>query len=366
MQYIPFNQLKRIIIRYRSLRGNEISPYFAVEYDQFLRYLYDFKNLKFNVRSFNNECILSFYNQLLKGLENRFAFFFDNFPNLFLDDPIPQDIKNFYNCYNEIILDNRERFEGILIHDVFIERLNRLSSEQNFVFRELDSLFSSRKSKDPIPDSILRIGDHRIAVEFKSRGFVDKHLLLKDYHSKKYQKYIDKHEIEEIFILHSIYPFDFDHIPQYYLGIPFISPSTDFALFIPLELYEKLPISIGSPLKEKRKNYYGVTLNKARKNDLLYRGWGNLINNIITHLNNGFIENYPDSNIRCRTCNKYYHYRKDCHPYTRNLRNYTYGYCYSCIQETLGNLSVFLHDNIISDMIDDEVNNIIENESDFY
>jgi len=275
-------------------------------------------------------------------------------------------MREFLKDYETLYQENSERIEGYLIHDVFLERLTQLSTKQDFKFKELDSLIDSTASEGPIPDSVLSINDYKIAVEFKTRGFEDQHLLIKKYYHRKYQEYIEKKGIEAIFVLHAIYPFDFENILDDLLGKRSSSPSTDSALFIPMHLYQKLPEDINPPLKNKRKNYLGVKLNDARSYDLLYNGWNNLINNLIDYINGDFSVNSSDSKIRCMGCDKYYYFSKECHPYIRSIGYASLGYCYFCIQKELGNLAVFLFEDVIPDMIDDGTDILIENESDYY
>ena len=181
MPYIQFEDLKEILINYRSSRNNVISPYFAVEYDYFLRYFYDFKNLKFIIEKIDDGNISQLYKRLTNKYENKFAIYFEDIPMLFYNNTIPDDIKDFIKDYEALYRENRERIEGYLIHDVFIERLTQLSTKQEFNFEELDSLYYSSASQGPIPDSILRINNHKIAIEFKTRAYMDRWLLIKKY-----------------------------------------------------------------------------------------------------------------------------------------------------------------------------------------
>ncbi len=75
MPYILFEDLKEILINYRSSRNNVISPYFAVEYDYFLRYFYDFKNLKFLIEKIDDGNISQLYERLTINMKI-------NFPNI--------------------------------------------------------------------------------------------------------------------------------------------------------------------------------------------------------------------------------------------------------------------------------------------
>ena len=365
MPYIQFEDLKEILISYRSSRNNVISPYFAVEYDYFLRYFYDFKNLKFIIEKIDDGNISQLYERLTNKYEKKFSKYFEDIPILSYNNIIPEDIKDFIKEFEALYRENRERIEGYLIHDVFIERLIQLSTRQGFNFEELDSLYSSSASQGPIPDSVLRINNHKIAIEFKTRGYMDRWLLIKRYHSHKYKKYITRENIESVFVLHSIYPFDFDHLPEYYLGLHFLSPSTDSAVLIPIDLYIKIPLDLNSHLKGKRKQYLGVELDKARENDLLYNGWNELIKNLLDYLNGNLVLNQSDAYIKCRVCKDHHNYLKDCHPYTRQYRYYSYGYCFTCIQNSLGNLPIFLFEDVVKDMIDDEVDTMLEMDSYF-
>ncbi|MBA7520559.1 hypothetical protein ES705_12655 [subsurface metagenome] len=249
---------------------------------------------------------------------------------------------------------------------MFVERLSQLSTRKSFKFKELDRLTLTSSSTTVLPDSVVEINGHKIAIEFKTRHFEDKWLLIKKYHFKKYKKYAKDKGIKNIFVLHSHYPFDFDHLPNYYLGLGFLSPSTDSALLIPLDLYKTIPVDIDPPLKEKRKDYYGVPLEEARECDLLYEGWDQLINNLMDFLNNKFIGNMIDKYIKCIQCGEYYPYSKDCYPYTRVFRSMDYGYCFSCAQNELNSLSIFIYERGIKDYIDEYVDIQYEIESEFY
>lgn len=365
MPYIQFEGLKEILINYRTSRKNVISPYFAVEYDYFLRYFYNPINLNFIIEKFSNNKVSQCYESYVKKYGNDFNIYFENVPNPFFKNPIPKEIKDFVKDYEASYIENQERIEGYLIHEVFIERLTQLSSMQKFKFEELDSLYNSSASQGPIPDTVLKINNHKIAIEFKTRAYINNWLLIKKYHSKKYDEYIARENIESVFVLHSIYPFDFDHLPDHFLGLPFLSPSTDSALLIPLEVYLKMPLNLPPDLKDKRKQYLGVELDDAREYDLLYNGWNNLVENIMVYLNRSFIKNQSDAYIRCRVCNDRYYYLKDCHPYTRQLKDYSYGYCFMCIQKSLGKLPIFLFNDVVKDMIDEEADVMLEIESEF-
>jgi len=167
-------------------------------------------------------------------------------------------------------------------------------------------------------------------------------------------------------VLHCHYPFDFDHIPNFDLGLGFLSPSTDRALLIPLDLYKRIPVDIDTPLKEKRKDYYGVCLEEAREYDLLYEGWEQLINNLMAFTNESFKGNISDNYIKCVQCGEYYPYSKDCYSYTRAFHSIDYGYCFSCAQNDLRGLSIFLFENGIIDCINEYVDIQYEMERDFF
>ena len=366
MSYIPFEVLKEILIDYRSYRNNAISPYFAAEFNEFLQYYLDFKNCYLIVERLGNTELSQTFSNLSDKYGEILAKLFYKYCSPLNIDPIPEEVQNFFNNYQRLYQNNQERIEGFLIHDVFIERLTQLSKKQKFDFEELDSLVSEDSPSFPIPDSTLIINDCKIAIEFKTRNFEDKWLLIQKYHSKKYKDYASNENIEHIFVLHSIYPFDFDHLPNYFFGLPFISPSTDSSLLIPLDLYENIPVEVSGILKKKRKSHYGLYLEKARHYDLLYNGWSSLIHNLTDHISGTIVENLPDANIRCMNCNQHYHYKKDCHPYTRSLRYYSYGQCFLCIQKSLDRLSIFLYEDVISDMVDDATDIMLDIESEFY
>jgi len=283
MSQIPFELLKRVLIDYRRYRNNSISPYFAIEFNNFLKYFFDFSKVYFIINTLNYGLLKKKLNLLSKQYESEFQDCYRKSLSPITIDSIPEDFRLFIRDYEKIYQENQDRIEGYLFNDVFVERLSQLSTRKSFKFKELDRLTLTSSSTTVLPDSVVEINGHKIAIEFKTRHFEDKWLLIKKYHFKKYKKYAKDKGIKNIFVLHSHYPFDFDHLPNYYLGLGFLSPSTDSALLIPLDLYKRIPVDIDPPLKEKRKDSYGVHLEEARECDLLYEGWDQLINNF-----NGF------------------------------------------------------------------------------
>lgn len=366
MAQVPFELLKKVLIDYRSYRNNSISPYFAIEFDNFLKYFFDFSKVEFIINTFNNKPLKKAFNLLSEQYPNEFQNFYGKSLSPITIDSIPEDFKLFISNYEKIYQQNQERIEGYLFNDIFVERLSQLSTRKNFKFKELDILTPTSTSKTVVPDSVVEINGHKVAIEFKTRHFEDKWLLIKKYHFRKYKKYAKNEGIENIFILHCHYPFDFDHLPNYYLGLGFLSPSTDSALLIPLDLYKKIPVDIDIPLKKKRKQYYGVCLEEAREYDLLYDGWEQLINNLMAFLNNSFNGNMSDKDIKCINCGEYYPYSKDCYPYTRAFRSFDYGYCFSCAQNELNGLSIYLFENGIRNYINEYVDIQFEMEREFY
>lgn len=119
-------------------------------------------------------------------------------------------------------------------------------------------------------------------------------------------------------------------------------------------------------LKKKRRFHIGIYLEEARQYDLLYNGWKSLIYNLLKHVSGETVENLPEANIRCMNCNQHYHYKKDCHPYTRSLRYCSYGHCFLCVQKSLSSLSIFLYGDVISDIDDEATDIMLEMESEFY
>lgn len=366
MSQIPFELLKKVLIDYRLYRNNSISPYFAIEFDNFLNFFFDFAKVEFIINTLGNKTLKKAYSLLSKQYPNDFQNFYRKSLSPITIDSIPEDFQLFIRNYEKIYQQNQERIEGYLFNDVFVERLSQLSIRKNFKFKELDNLALASTSKTVLPDSVVEINGHKVAIEFKTRHFEDKWLLIKKYHFRKYQKYAENEGIVKFFVLHSHYPFDFDHLPNYYLGLGFLSPSTDNALLIPLDLYEKIPVDIEPPLKKKRKTYYGVSLEEAREYDLLYDGWEQLINNLMAFLNSNFKGNISDKYIKCIQCGEYYPYSKDCYPYTRAFHSIEYGYCFSCAQNELGRLSIFLIENGIRDYINEYVDIQIEIEREIH
>ncbi|MHA1999883.1 MAG: hypothetical protein ACTSU9_17365 [Promethearchaeota archaeon] len=133
-----------------------------------------------------------------------------------------------------------------------------------------------------------------------------------------------------------------------------LSPSTESALLIPLDMYVSIPVEVTGELKKKRKQYLGVELESAREYDLLYGGWGRIYSYIKKALQGQYPINYPDSRIKCRSCGHLFRFEKDCYPYTQPLIRYDYGYCYSCIEKGLDGLPILIWEDVIPDMIDDE------------
>jgi len=366
MTQIRFEILKKVLIDYRSYRSNSISPYFAVEFNNFLKYFFDFSKVYFIINTLNYKSLEEKFYLLSERYGSKFQHYYRKSLSPITIDKIPEDFKLFIRDYEKIYQENQDRIEGYLFNDVFVERLSQLSTRKGFKFKELDRLTPNSTSSTVLPDSVIEINGHKVAIEFKTRHFEDKWLLIKKYYFKKYKEYIENEDIENILVLHCHYPFDFDHLPNFYLGLGFLSPSTDSALLIPLDLYERIPIDIEPPLKEKRKDYFGVLLEEAREYDLLYEGWEKLIDNIISFLNNNFTGNISINYIKCIQCSEYYSYAKDCYPYTRTFHSIDYGYCFSCAKNDLRGLSIFLFENGIRDCIDEYVDIQFEMERDFY
>jgi hypothetical protein len=240
MPQIPFELLKKVLIDYRSYRNNSISPYFALEFDNFLKYFFDFSKVEFIINALNNKPLKKAFNLLSEQYPNEFQNYYRKSLSPITIDFIPEEFKIFIRNYEKIYQQYQERIEGYLFNDVFVERLSQLSTRKNFKFKELDVLTQTTTSKTVLPDSVVEINGHKVAIEFKTRHFEDKWLLIKKYHYRKYKKYAKNEGIENIFVLHCHYPFDFDHLPNYHLGLDFLSPSTDSALLIPLDLYKKM------------------------------------------------------------------------------------------------------------------------------
>ena len=202
MSQIPFKLLKRVLIDYRSYRNNSISPYFALEFDNFLKYYFDFVKVEFIINTLSNIKLKKTFNLLSKQYPNEFQNFYRKSLSPITIDSIPEDFKLFISNYEKLYQQNQERIEGYLFNDVFVERLSQLSTQKNFKFKELDTLNIASTSKTVTPDSVIEINGHKVAIEFKTRNFNNKWLLIKKYHFRKYKDYIKKKGIEIIFVLH--------------------------------------------------------------------------------------------------------------------------------------------------------------------
>jgi len=164
MSQIPFELLKKVLIDYRSYQNNSISPYFALEFDNFLRYLFDFSKVEFIINTLNNKPLKKTFNLLSKQYPNEFQNFYRKSLSPITIDSIPEDFKLFISNYEKIYQQNQERIEGYLFNDVFVERLSQLSAQKNFKFKELDILNPTSTSKTVLPDSVLEINGHMAAI----------------------------------------------------------------------------------------------------------------------------------------------------------------------------------------------------------
>ncbi|MHA1999882.1 MAG: hypothetical protein ACTSU9_17360 [Promethearchaeota archaeon] len=181
---LDFKQIKDVLQDYRD-KGNPISPYFAVQFDHFIQYFYTYANVDFITKSIGDADLFQEY----EDLKNKHQNFSEQLTKCldFNMNGISEDIITFHNKYIRLYGNIQERIEGCLIEDVFLERFSQLSLKQGFSFNVIDKRQGTQIGGYKVrPDAVIQVDSFKIALEFKSRHFQDRWLLIKKYHKRKY------------------------------------------------------------------------------------------------------------------------------------------------------------------------------------
>jgi len=296
-----------------------------IEFKHFLDYLTSTDGLRYILPRLFPDLELEF-NRLFEKYNSNPYMLYIRYPGreLFLDIKLPEDQKQELNTFVSqvvgLIGTHIKRFEGLLIEQVLMKRLEILGLS----FQEINPIDEAINKRTP--DLIVSIDSSKIIIEIKTRHLDQMNLYIEPGEIERYRAYCSVNAIDNMFILHIPYLFDIER-PNFFLDhSPWYSPSTESAFLIPLDVYTR---------RNSRQSI--ININEARRKDLLYQGWQSIRDNFIAYFKSSLIDNEPDSQIECANCHSVYQYRKDCDSYTLKRKDMPdLGICYACIDKWLG------------------------------